>query len=629
MRPIKYFPLFFLMILLAPGTTAQTNPVIRDTPEIKNERGMYSKVFLKENGDHVAIISSAPVHYKKNGTWEEINTGITSVNGSYQNETNIFQSYFPGRTDSAGKIKLIVNNTNELFFHSEKKLVLLNDQGDLTVAGVLPDHSMALVTGNTITYPGIYTGISDEFTVLNGGLKNNIILSAPPALLNDVSSGYFGFRETAELPEGWKIIAQGNTADSLTSSSLLIIDSKYNPILTIPAPVFYDHYGQEPDGANSVEGKYLVKQENDRWSIITLVPVAWLKDVNTKYPVSIDPTVVIAGTTGGWQSPNNFVDNPGFVFLGVCCSNLTHRAWIKFNTTAIPAGSCISDVELQVNVNTVVATTPELVWINDVTGTFGPYGAINAAAYTDFGNGVYTSFTINGTGIYGYYVLGASANALLQSQLPGGWFQVGLMLNNEPSTNYKIINGTASNLMVTYTSCTLPVELLSFDAKCNNGEINLNWATASQLNNDYFTIEKTRDGINYEAAGTVAGAGTSNQILYYSFVDPAPSEGTWYYALKQTDFNGQFKYIGLAEVNCNSVPGFTVRTNPGTGNFIIEGVEQNSDVVVTDVLGQIVFRARITGEKTELDLNNQVNGIYFIRVITNSGLATKKIIISK
>jgi hypothetical protein len=625
-----YFSLFIFLILQALDTYAQTNSALNARLEIKNGRGMYSKVFLKENGENEAILSSYPVHYKKNGVWEEINTNITSFKGGFQNESNIIQSYFPNNISSSGKIKLIVNSNQEIFIRSEKKIVLLNNTTDLNIQTISLDNSPANVIGNSVKYSNIYPGISDEFTVLNGQIKNNVVLNAPPALLNNVSSGYFGFQETVELPKGWKITGLDNKP--LTSSSLLITDSKGNLVLTIPEPVFFDNYGLKSDGSHMVEGEYLVKQENDNWTITTLVPVAWLKDLNTKYPVSIDPTVIIAGTTGGWQSPNNWVDNPGFVFVGVCCGNLTHRAWIKFDVSSIPSQSCITNVEIQTTMATENSTNPELVLINDVTGAFGPYGGIVPAAYNDFGNGFYTSFTITGMGTYGYYSLGASANSLLQSQLPGGWFQVAFQFNNEPSTDWKNMNATSSNLRVTYAAppcVVLPIELISFDSKCDKGIVNLSWETATETNNDHFTIERSSDGINYEIAGKVAGAGNSNRALHYSFVDAKPLKGTSYYSLKQTDINGQEKNLKLVAVNCEGAAELGIQPNPSAGTFIVEGAKQNSDIIITDLLGKIVFQTKIIEEKTEVDLSNHLNGIYFIQIISENEITSKKIIVNK
>ncbi len=623
------FYLTGLLTALAFNIDAQTSSVINTPFEIKGERGMYSKVYLKENGNNEAVISSLPVHYKKNNMWEEISTNIIPNKSGYQNENNVIRSYFPNNINDKSRITLIVNENDEIIIHAEKKQVLFNNSYELSVITGNSFEAIANVADNRIKYSNIYTNISDEFTVLNGKIKNDVILSTLPTLLNEVSSGYFGFRETLELPVGWKITTADNASNILTSSPLIITDAKGSLVLTIPEPVFFDSYGSQSDGANPVKGKYLIEHENDLWNITTMVPVQWLKDANTKYPVSIDPTVVLAGIDGGWQSPNNWVDNAGFVFIGVCCANLTHRGWILFNTSSIPTNSCITNVELQVNVGTVVANTPEVVFINDVTGTFGPYLAINPAAYTDFGNGFYNSFTINGTGTYGYYSLGASANTLLQTQLPLGKFEVALQFSNEPSTDYKIINGTSSNLRVTYSACTLPIELLSFDAKCEDGKVNLNWTTALQKNNDQFIIERTANGADYEFVGAIAGAGNSNEVLSYSFVDTKPLAGTTYYALKQNGSNGAREQPKLVAVGCSSTTDVTISPNPSAGTFVIKGATQDDDILITDILGQIIFQSKITGAEMEIDLGNNLSGIYFMQLALKSGVTSKKIVLNK
>jgi len=62
--------------------------------EIKTERSMFSKVFFKESGVHQAVISPSPIHYEKNGAWEDINTKIVLTMKESQNETNLIKSYF-------------------------------------------------------------------------------------------------------------------------------------------------------------------------------------------------------------------------------------------------------------------------------------------------------------------------------------------------------------------------------------------------------------------------------------------------------------------------------------------------------------------------------------------------------
>ena len=95
---------------------------------------------------------------------------------------------------------------------------------------------------------------------------------------------------------------------------------------------------------------------------------------------------------------------------------------------------------------------------------------------------------------------------------------------------------------------SLPIELLFFDATPNQRVVDLNWATASELNNDYFTIERSKDGITWEALETISGAGTTNQRSEYNSIDALPFAGISYYRLKQTDYDGAYSYSAIKSV---------------------------------------------------------------------------------
>lgn len=84
--------------------------------------------------------------------------------------------------------------------------------------------------------------------------------------------------------------------------------------------------------------------------------------------------------------------------------------------------------------------------------------------------------------------------------------------------------------------------MISFNASLNNNNVSLNWATASEVNNDYFTIERSKDGQNFEALLTKRGAGNSTVRRDYEANDPNPFQGYSYYRLKQTDYDGRFTY---------------------------------------------------------------------------------------
>ena len=96
---------------------------------------------------------------------------------------------------------------------------------------------------------------------------------------------------------------------------------------------------------------------------------------------------------------------------------------------------------------------------------------------------------------------------------------------------------------------SLPIELLYFNGVvCETGN-RLYWSSSSENNNDYFNIEKTRDGIDWNSIVTIEGAGNSNNQLYYSFVDEDVESIINYYRLKQTDYDGKFKYSDIISID--------------------------------------------------------------------------------
>jgi hypothetical protein len=95
------------------------------------------------------------------------------------------------------------------------------------------------------------------------------------------------------------------------------------------------------------------------------------------------------------------------------------------------------------------------------------------------------------------------------------------------------------------TSGSLPVDLVYFETKAiDDQQALLHWQTASELNNNYFDVERSYDAIHWEWVGNVTGNGTTNQLTDYNFTDKsiATSQNTPYYRLKQVDFDGAFEY---------------------------------------------------------------------------------------
>jgi hypothetical protein len=176
------------------------------------------------------------------------------------------------------------------------------------------------------------------------------------------------------------------------------------------------------------------------------------------------------------------------------------------------------------------------------------------------------------------------------------------------------------------TAAPLPVELISFQANCiDNKGVALTWSTASEHNSANFTVEKSRDGINWSVLSTLAGAGNSTSILNYEIVDADNANGTIYYRLTQFDFDGASETFNIASVNCgsdNPSQGLKVYPNPSSDEFYIEynntTSEEQLELMLSDLNGNTIYLENKNCEKgsNTFQLKNLTvaPGIYFIQV---------------
>ena len=195
------------------------------------------------------------------------------------------------------------------------------------------------------------------------------------------------------------------------------------------------------------------------------------------------------------------------------------------------------------------------------------------------------------------------------------------------------MDGDQFTLGNTDISNPLPIELTFFTATPTQNSVKLEWETASELDNDFFTIERSVDGATWESLMQVDGAGTSKETLQYEAIDMLPLPGAQYYRLKQTDFDGQFSYSSLVFVwfgqSMNSVNLFP---NPTSGYFYLESSLNLVDhqVEVFNLAGrQINVRIENEGSLLKVDLRNQSPGIYLIKVMAGDRQITTKQLIRK
>ncbi|MEP7278979.1 MAG: PA14 domain-containing protein [Bacteroidota bacterium] len=132
-------------------------------------------------------------------------------------------------------------------------------------------------------------------------------------------------------------------------------------------------------------------------------------------------------------------------------------------------------------------------------------------------------------------------------------------------------NGGGNRVSFGISGSLLPVTLLNFEGKAGTGSIGLNWQVSSEINNDYYLIEKSSNGLSFTALGKVyALTGTPNHSTYH-YTDPRPLNGTNYYRLRMTDRDGKYSYSPIIKIEYNTKQ--TIRIYPA--------VVENSPVYLT------------------------------------------------
>lgn len=208
------------------------------------------------------------------------------------------------------------------------------------------------------------------------------------------------------------------------------------------------------------------------------------------------------------------------------------------------------------------------------------------------------------------------------------------------------LNITACNTfkVVTVNMNPLPIELIYFNATFNGKSIDIEWETASEINNDYFTLERSVDMINFLPIclniPSKAPGGNSTSILSYRLTDNNVLPGIYYYRLKQTDVNGKSNYSDIDVVEINGIADFTFEIAPNPCDGIefssIINAEKDKEIVIVlyDILGQEKYsKAIVTEQKGNtvyiIDLDQKLNaGVYLITATSDQKIYSKRLVVN-
>lgn len=243
-------------------------------------------------------------------------------------------------------------------------------------------------------------------------------------------------------------------------------------------------------------------------------------------------------------------------------------------------------------------------WSNEFSSAFGSYTESDASGYT-------------GIGTLQFPVTAQSVSTVIG----GGNMQ-----------NYVTTN-VAAGVCVTYIYTTiLPVSLTSFNAVKAEGKVELQWITASEINNKGFAIERSTNGKDFTEIGFVASQAKGNRhmgTLTYNFRDEQPLSGKNAYRLKQVDNDGKTTYSMIRVVDFPAHAEVTVYPNPAKEKTIVLNAAEGSRVEVRNSTGRIMdVNVSMVSGSLEIDTRLLPNGIYFLQITGNGNLEVRKLLVA-
>lgn len=225
--------------------------------------------------------------------------------------------------------------------------------------------------------------------------------------------------------------------------------------------------------------------------------------------------------------------------------------------------------------------------------------------------------------------------------LPDGSFSFNIPANQiiqgADSLFVRVKDSTNANWSITayrIGQVTLPLTLLNFSATLLNKTAQLNWQTTNEINTNYFTIERSIDGINFTAVSKVNAKGNRSTLTSYNYDDDLSgvNSNKIYYRLKQEDKDGSISYSKVVMVRIDgSNINLTIIPNPAKSYFTINAISNailsNATLIITDFAGQTVMQKMLSPNYLPvINISNLANGLYTITIITRDKTYTTKLL---
>jgi flagellin-like protein len=278
------------------GTVDFTDFGYPDENELVGSRTATSKTYVTEEGK-VAMVATDPIHYLDDGgVWQEIDLNIESDATGWSVTENTFISHFSTDLNRGATIQ-VDDNIDPILTGINPTVVLMErDLNAPMMYAVEPTADSVQTGGNVLRYP-LGEGISLDYQVTSTQVKQNLVLRDQP-FFQEGFTGWFGLQEEMILPHGYAIF-DGESAlrDGQlfkTNESFAIRNIETGELLvTVGTPLVLD---ANMEGEPAI-GQYIIMQIGEHVQITTAIDAAWLMDENRSYPVMIDPTIDVLGST--------------------------------------------------------------------------------------------------------------------------------------------------------------------------------------------------------------------------------------------------------------------------------------------------------------------------------------------
>ncbi len=581
-----------------------------------------------------------PFSFKMTGGSVLLNPGSTGTNRQVFNVNDVAGSIF---NMTGGTITLQKPNTAG---------TSITDFGVCGINGTVTSTGGIIQFGNGVTP----SGAAFSFRPFGGVTQPHFRISGQAGLPNSLAPSFsstVNFRLLSLYIESGKTFdirsiagAAGDTKTMTLMSTANGVDALYNNGTFIPrsGTVTFNTSGAQAIGGTSTTTFYDLSINNV--SNITLNRPAnvsnYLSMVNGKL-ITTNTNILTCASNANASlgSSTSYVDGP-----------LTHTiasGALTTKTFPIGKGSAFRAVVINVTHSDATPVTYRAEVFNSPASSL-PYSnpptisAVSHVRYTKFLRQSVNNFQ-SGT-IQMYYntddvVADKNTLAVAHDNGSTAWTNIGGVATANWTGN--ITSGTFTSFNSHFALANppgggnpLPIELTSFLVSLNNKKVDITWTTQAEVNNNYFTIERSADNETFNAIGSVEGAGNSTQSRNYSFTDNDPMQGISYYRLSQTDFDGHTQHYTASVVNNKTNGLFNIYPNPsknGKVHLMGEDGAVLTDITVQDLTGKVIPAETFIKDNGVVDIEideryTSKGGIFIITASDGQKLIRHKLIIN-